>query len=117
MRNFLVLSFGPNFTGMVYNSHGNDIKIFILYLHDITTNRLTVPPPMHLLTRLCGNNAARQFVLVTTHWDQVELDKGTAREAELKVSFRPLLIRGATTARFDKTTESAWKFIKPLLSQ
>ena len=81
------------------------------------TNRSTLPPPMHLLTRLCGNNAARQFVFVTTHWDQIEPDRGTDREAELKVSFRPLLIRGATMARFDKTTESAWKVVKPLLSQ
>ena len=112
-----MLFVAKNSREMAYHSQRNDIKIFILYFHDITTNRLTVPPPMHLLTRLCGNNAARQFVLVTTHWDDVEPDRGKDREAELKFRFQTLLSVGATTAHFDKTTESAWKIVKPLLSQ
>ena len=88
----------------------------ILYLQRILDNRLTVPPPTRILQDLCGDQAARHIVFVTTHWDQVEIGRGVQREAQIQGRLQALLTAGAHTARFDKRADSARGIIQSLLS-
>lgn len=61
---------------------------------------------------LVGDEALKNVVLVTTWWDEVPEDTGTAREDELRSEFwRPFLERGSQTARFISTPQSAWSIL------
>ena len=87
----------------------------ILYLHNIQDNRLTRPPPTHILQDLCGDNNAKHLMFVTTHWDRVESALGERREMQIQSRLRPLLRAGARTDRFDMTTDSAWRIVESLV--
>jgi hypothetical protein len=38
---------------------------------------------LYMFKKLCGNNALKNVILVTTMWDKVSEAEGTARELEL----------------------------------
>ena len=98
-----------------------DIKLAgIIYLHRITDNRMAGTPHRNLrmFGELCGDQAAKKVVLVTTMWDKVQPDTGARREKELFENYWKKMINyGASTARFLNSADSAWKTIDIILKQ
>ncbi|KAF6825006.1 hypothetical protein CPLU01_10543 [Colletotrichum plurivorum] len=58
----------------------------ILYLHKITDNRMTgtAMNNLRMLRKLCGRDALRNVLLVTTMWEGVDIMVGNTRENELQ---------------------------------
>jgi exonuclease VII small subunit len=100
-----------------------DIKLAgIIYLHRITDNRMGGSPlrNLRMFGELCGDQAVKKVVLVTTMWDRGKTDPKTLhqREKELFDNYWKTMINyGASTARFDNSAASAWKIIAPILKQ
>ena len=91
----------------------------LIYLHRITDNRMAGSPHRNLrmFEELCGDQAAKKVVLVTTMWDKVEQDTGVHRERELFENYwKTMITYGASTARFSNCAASAWSIIDPILS-
>jgi hypothetical protein len=71
-----------------------------------------------IFTKLCGDDAMKHVILVTTKWAEVEPDKGAAREEQLKMKFwKETLDKGALTERFMCTHESAWNIVDKLVGR
>lgn len=86
----------------------------IIYLHKISDNRMTgsLLKNLQMFTNLCGQQAMPHVVIATTMWGNVDKVEGAEREDELRKDFwKESLEHGCTTARFDKTFESAWRII------
>ena len=98
-----------------------DIKLAgIIYLHRITDNRMAGTPHRNLrmFGELCGDQAVKKVVLITTMWDKVQQDTGVRREKELFDNYWKTMIDfGASTARFSNSADSAWKIIDLILKQ
>ena len=96
-----------------------DIKLAgIIYLHRITDNRMAGTPHRNLrmFGELCGDQAVKKVVLVTTMWDKVQRDTGVRRENELVENYWKTMINyGASTARFSNSADSAWKIVEIIL--
>ena len=98
-----------------------DIKLAgIVYLHRITDNRMGGSPHRNLrmFGELCGDQAVKKVVLVTTMWDRGNTDPKThnRREKELFENYWKTMINyGASTARFSNSADSAWEIIDPIL--
>ncbi|KAI6156084.1 hypothetical protein EDD17DRAFT_1071077 [Pisolithus thermaeus] len=89
----------------------------LLYLHRISDNRVGGTPlrNYNMFKELCGKDNFKNVILVTTMWDEVTKEVGSAREQELHADFwRAMIALGSTTHRFERTTESAWKIINSL---
>ena len=68
--------------------------------------------------QLCGKNAFKNVILITTMWDDVDKETGDAREVELKkIHWKPMIDRGSSTGRFEGTRDSAFRLIAPLLDE
>ena len=66
--------------------------------------------------QLCGDQAVKKVVLVTTMWDKVRRETGLRRENELVENYWKTMINlGASTARFSNTADSAWKIVDIIL--
>jgi hypothetical protein len=92
----------------------------LLYFHRISDNRMAGTPlkNLRMFEKLCGKNAFQNVILVTTMWDEVDEETGTARETELKSNhWRAMLDRNCTTSRFMRTRESAFALIDPLIDE
>lgn len=71
-----------------------------------------------MFRKLCGDNTLRNVVLVSNMWEEVDPQRGDAREAELArddMFFKPALERGARMARHDNTVPSAETIIRLIL--
>lgn len=89
----------------------------VLYLHRISDNRVGGTPLRNykMFKELCGKDNFKNVILVTTMWDAVTEEVGSAREQELHAEFwKAMIALGSTTHRFEGTTESAWKIINSL---
>jgi len=65
-----------------------------------------------MFKEMCGIEAAKNVVIVTSMWDEVPADRGEARENELKsLFFKPVLDQGAQLLRNDNTQQSALRII------
>jgi hypothetical protein len=68
-------------------SHKNDKILLngIIYLHRISDSRMKGSAKKNLLMfeKLCGEDALKKVILVTTMWDKVPLDEAEAREKQL----------------------------------
>ena len=99
----------------------------IIYLHRITDNRMAGTPHRNLrmFGELCGDQAVKKVVLVTTMWDKalapgMEKHRQTflQREQELIDHYWKVMIdHGASPARFSNSVDSAWKIIDIILKQ
>lgn len=90
----------------------------LLFLHRITDNRMAGTPlkNLHMFQRLCGVNALRNVILVTTMWSEVD-DAATAlsREEELRTNYwKPMVSAGSRILRFDYNHESVWAIVDHL---
>ena len=75
---------------------------------------------LRMFGELCGDQAVRKVVLVTTMWDKGKIDPQThiRREKELFENYWKTMIRhGASTARFLNSADSAWAVIDPILKK
>ncbi|KAG1740774.1 P-loop containing nucleoside triphosphate hydrolase protein [Suillus paluster] len=101
-------------------SYGNDMKLAgVLYLHDISQPRMfgTSRRNLDMFRRLCGEDAEKNVILVTTKWGDIVPDVGRRREEQLKSSFwKEMVEHGSRPARFEGSKESAWEVIKPILA-
>ncbi|KAF9032993.1 P-loop containing nucleoside triphosphate hydrolase protein [Panaeolus papilionaceus] len=84
----------------------------ILYLHRITDNRVTGTAihNLQMFRQLCGEEAARKIIMVTTMWDKpnVAKEKKESRYEELKTThWKDLMDRGTRIEKFDNTSRSA----------
>jgi hypothetical protein len=69
-----------------------------------------------IFTKLCGDDAMRNVILVTTKWAEVVPEAGERCEEELKADvWKDMLSKGAATARFMHTCESAWEIVNLLV--
>jgi hypothetical protein len=71
-----------------------------------------------MFTKLCRDDAMKHVILVTTKWARVEPGEGAEREEQLKAEFwNDMLDKGAVTARFMRTHDSAWSIVDQLLAR
>ena len=94
----------------------------LIYLHRITDNldHMAGTPHrnIHMFENLCGDQAMKKVVLVTTMWDKVQQGTGVDRERKLFENYWKTMINlGASTARFLNSAESAWEIIGIILKQ
>ena len=64
-----------------------------------------------------GDDAITKLIFVSTRWDQIQYELGTARETRICLPLAPLLQSGARMDRFDLKIETAWRIIGSLLRQ
>ena len=63
---------------------------------------------LKMFHNLCGVEALKNVVLVTTMWDEVDEEEGNSRENELTNShWKTMIELGCRTSRFENNTESA----------
>ena len=93
------------------DSYEKEIRLSgLLFFHRISDNRMGGSPIKHLkmFHNLCGVEALKNVVLVTTMWDQVDEEEGDSRENELTNRYWKTMIElGCRTSRFENNTESA----------
>ena len=84
----------------------------LLFFHRISDNRMSGSAVKYhkMFQNLCGNEALKNVILVTTMWDEVEEEEGKDRETELSTKpeyWKTMLDLGCRTSRFYNNTESA----------
>lgn len=95
------------FLRFVLYSYNADIKLSgILYLHRITDNRMSGSPHRNLrmFGQLCGDQASRNVILITTMWDNIEVEVGLRREKELREKFWKVRVSACLQSLSDKLT-------------
>ena len=93
----------------------------IIYLHRIKDERMTnaIMRNLSMFRNLCGEDAFRNVVLVTTFWDELQDQaKGESRESQL--AQRPewwgyMTSKGSKLRRFDNTKEAALSIVGELI--
>ncbi|KAF8212916.1 P-loop containing nucleoside triphosphate hydrolase protein, partial [Mycena galopus ATCC 62051] len=108
----------------LHEQYSNDKKLSgVIYFHRITDPRIggVGVRNLRMFRKLCGDEAMKNVVVVTTRWDDVQTDRGAmeAREKELMDTpgkfFQPLIALGARYLRHDNTDASARRIMKALL--
>ncbi|KAH7378112.1 P-loop containing nucleoside triphosphate hydrolase protein [Cadophora sp. MPI-SDFR-AT-0126] len=93
----------------------------IVYLHRITDNKMsgTAVRNLDLFTKLVGEDALSNVVLVTTMWGNVtDVEKANERDSELRDEYwGDMRRKGSTATRFDGTTASAEGIVSQLLGK
>lgn len=94
----------------------------LIYIYRISDTRVgaTSRRNLRMFQKLCGQDAMKNVVIVTTMWDKVTSDEGLRREQELKEKdslFKPLVACGAEMMRHERTAKSATKVISYLLKK
>ena len=97
-------------------SFGKHIKVTgILYLYDITNNRLTEPLPRYeLFTRLCGNEYPARVVLVLTMCEKVHSTTYQIRREYLTNHWKKMMGEKAAVYSHYGTKKSAWDVVTAL---
>jgi Fe2+ transport system protein B len=73
---------------------------------------------LRMFTKLCGNIALTNVVLVTTMWASVTQEVGARRVKELRDKFwKPMLQNGSAAFEFRDTAESAWNIVDSVISK
>ncbi|KAH7904134.1 P-loop containing nucleoside triphosphate hydrolase protein [Hygrophoropsis aurantiaca] len=102
-------------------SYSNRVKVSaVLYLHDITMNRMTgaSKKTLNLFQHLCGEKASKGVFFVTTRWGPASSVDEEKREDELKETFfSSMLGHGATCERFLLSHESAWAIVNLVINK
>jgi hypothetical protein len=71
---------------------------------------------LHMFKRLCGENALRNVILVTTMWDEVDEEMGSQREKELIGKYwKAMIEQKSKVVRYLGTSDSAWDIIDHFL--
>lgn len=73
---------------------------------------------LRMFAQLCGDQAAKKVMLVTTMWDKVKPSMAAQREHDLRLNYwNVMLEKGASVARFRNTVETAWKVVDTILKE
>lgn len=88
----------------------------VIYTHRINTShtRDAQLTGLRIFAALCGDEAADRARLVTTMWDEVNVDDVVATENTIRAEWKLLLDAGSRYERFDNTGESAWNIVRGL---
>jgi hypothetical protein len=92
----------------------------VLYLHDVSLKRFTgtARRNLQMFRRLCGEDALKKVVFVTTSWQMDAPEDCERREEQLKSShWKPMIDKGAYVRRFLGTRDSAWEILKIFLQR
>jgi hypothetical protein len=99
-------------------TYRQDIKLVgVVFLQSILQPRMqgSAMRNLKMFDKLCGQGYLEKITLVSSFWDEVELDAGLHREAELTQTFwRDSLAGGSRIARFENTRESAIRILEEL---
>ena len=93
----------------------------MIYLHRISDNRVNgaLQKAFGLFTKLCGQDALRNVVIVTNMWSEISTqERGNDRQRQLETDdqfFKRALDLGATITRHDNTRESALRIVRRVL--
>ncbi|KAJ5591975.1 P-loop containing nucleoside triphosphate hydrolase protein [Penicillium hispanicum] len=104
------------------DSYRNNILLNgIIYLHRITDIRMQGSARKNLIMfkELCGQDALKKVILVTTMWDRISSEEGQKREKELTDTpefWGWMLSKGSTCHRHHNTEGSAKKVVHLLAS-
>ncbi|KAL3460003.1 P-loop containing nucleoside triphosphate hydrolase protein [Aspergillus heterothallicus] len=99
--------------GWLGASYQNRILLHgIIYLHRITDIRMQGSAKKNLIMskQLCGEEALKKVILVTTMWDKVSMNEGVQRETELTNTpefWGWMMGKGSTCHRHNNTASSA----------
>lgn len=101
-------------------TYKSDVKLSgLIYLHRITDNRMGGSPfrNLRMFGNLCGDLVMSRVVLVSTMWDNVNLEAGEKREGELKQQFwQGFIERGSMVDRLKPSNgEEAWRIVDALI--
>lgn len=75
---------------------------------------------LSIFKELCGDDSGllSNILLITTKWDNIDEETGSARERQLEGGYwKPVISRGSRLARFLGTPESASKLLTPFTHQ
>ncbi|KAK3367253.1 hypothetical protein B0T24DRAFT_651556 [Lasiosphaeria ovina] len=104
------------------SSYRSNVKLTgIIYLHRIKDERMTnaIMRNLTMFRNLCGDNAFKNVILVTTFWDELQdKTKGESRERDLLRKqdwWGYMAAKGSRTHRFLNTRESALGIVSELL--
>ncbi|KAJ5442074.1 hypothetical protein N7445_005081 [Penicillium cf. griseofulvum] len=91
----------------------------IIYLHRITDVRMQGSARRNIQTfrDLCGEDALKKVILVTTMWDKLQSNEGNMREKQLKETkdfWGWMLSKGSTCHRHDNTEATARDIVHQL---
>lgn len=104
-------------------SYNNKVKLTgILYLHRITDPRMggSAKKNLFMFKKLCGPEALKHVVLVTTMWESVDEQVGRERQQELEETeafWGHMLERGSRIEKHMNTPESARRVVDTFMSQ
>ncbi|KAK7676168.1 hypothetical protein QCA50_020879 [Cerrena zonata] len=92
----------------------------ILYLHRISDTPLgaTYQRNFEMFCKLCGDDALKNVLIVTTMWGTSQSSIGTEREKELATNerfFKPALDKGAAMIRHDNTPGRAQDILRIIM--
>ncbi|KAF8811584.1 hypothetical protein BYT27DRAFT_7183861 [Phlegmacium glaucopus] len=108
---------GNKISDWLKRAFGKRIKVTgILYLHNITDNRLTEPPLPHyeMFRKLCGKEYPGSVILVLTMWEKVDPEIGQRRKEYLTNHWKKMISGKAAVYCHDGTKQSAWEAVKAL---
>ena len=104
-------------------SYQHKVKLSgILYLHRISDNRITgtARTNLRVFQKICGPDAFKNILLVTTMWEKVNPADGESREMELENSetfWGQMIKEGACTHRHQNTKTSVLTILKRLVDR
>lgn len=102
-------------------SYGHGQKLTgLIYLHRISDDRFggIARENFRLFSKICGDDAMRNVLIVTTMWEEVHQEVGERREGELmnkEIFFKGALNHGARMCRHHNTVLSARNTVRELL--
>ena len=89
----------------------------MIYMHRITNKRMA-ESPLRMFSKLCGDQAVKNVVLVTTMWNGKYTEEQRKREKEVIGEFeKTMKNHSVSTARFLNSLDSAQEIIDNILRQ
>jgi hypothetical protein len=71
-----------------------------------------------MFTKLCGDDACRNVVLVTTRWGSTNHNAGQSRERELSREYWSDMLRhGSRMMQYEDSRESAWDIVNSVVER
>lgn len=92
----------------------------IVYIHRISDQRFggSAVKTLDIFQRLCGKDALKNVLLVTSRWQDVDEKTGVDRERELREKFWSFMLRsGSNMSRFHGDRDSAIGLVSQLLAK
>lgn len=89
----------------------------VIYLYDISQSQFTTSrSSFEIFKKLCGEDATKDVILVTTKWSDAKENTAINREKELAdVHWKHLLDSGSKMCRFLGTPQSSWDVVNLIL--